>query len=111
MSNISRIAIAGLALTWAWTGGCVVTAQPAGAYVEGPGVVVDAEPPAAQVEVQPVIPGPDYIWVPGYWNWGVNGYFWVGGRWGRPPHPGAVWVPHGWERRGGRWHLHGGHWR
>ncbi|MEI9969458.1 MAG: hypothetical protein WDM87_12850 [Terracidiphilus sp.] len=29
----------------------------------------------------------------------------------RPPHHGAVWVSHHWERRGDGWVLVEGHWR
>ncbi len=29
----------------------------------------------------------------------------------RPPHPGAVWVAHHWERRGEGWVLIEGYWR
>ena len=45
-------------------------------------VHVNVEPPQLPVYDQPVIPGPGYIWVPGYWAWSddVGGYYWVRGR-------------------------------
>ena len=32
-------------------------------------VVISEPPPAGPVEVVPVAPGPDYVWVGGYWAW------------------------------------------
>src|SRR2546425_7035804 len=32
-------------------------------------VVVTQAPPAVRVESQTVIPGPGYVWTPGYWRW------------------------------------------
>ena len=71
-------------------------------------VRVELAPPPLPVYVQPVIPGPDYIWVPGYWAWGPNGYFWVPGTWVFAPTPGLLWTrnghaewPHDGQRRAG----------
>lgn len=54
-------------------------------------------PPQAPrvVHVRPVAPGPDYLWVDGYW-YPVGGHYrWHEGYWTRPPYPGAHWVaPH-----------------
>jgi hypothetical protein len=63
-------------------------------------------PPAVRVEHRPVRPGPDYIWVGGYW-YPVDGhYVWHGGYWSRPPYAGAHWVaPH---REGGQFYE--GYW-
>jgi hypothetical protein len=36
---------------------------------EQPAEVVTEAPPAPQVEVQVVAPGPGYVWTPGYWAW------------------------------------------
>ena len=74
-------------------------------------VIVAQAPPAPQVEVVPVAPGPAYVWVPGYWSIGVGGgWVWVGGHYGIPPRPHAVWVAGhwGWHGRGYVWV--GGHW-
>ena len=53
-------------------------------------------PPAVRVEHRPARPGPDYVWVGGYW-YPDNGrhYVWHPGYWSRPPYAGAHWVgPH-----------------
>ena len=75
------------------------------------GAVYVGGPPAPRVEYYGVAPGPEYVWLPGYYNYGSSGYVWVGGRWGRRPHSGARWVDGGYARRGnhfehreGRWH-------
>jgi hypothetical protein len=71
--------------------------------------VVSEPPPPAPVDMVAVAPGPDYIWIDGEWIWN-GGWFWVGGHWGYPPYPHAVWVrgywthePHGWRRAPGHW--------
>src|SRR2546429_9693198 len=43
------------------------------------GVSIRIGPPALPVYVQPICPGPGYIWIPGYWAYGPDGYFWVPG--------------------------------
>lgn len=76
------------------------------------GQVVAQAPPAPQVEVVPVAPGPEYVWMPGFWSVGVGGgWVWVGGHYGIRPRPHAVWVTGHWAR-----HRHGyvwisGRWR
>src|SRR5215469_8814731 len=57
------------------------------------GISVNTPPPALPVYEQPVIPGPGYIWVPGYWAWGPAGYYWVPGVWEMPPAVGMLWTP------------------
>jgi hypothetical protein len=53
-------------------------------------------PPILPVYEQPPIPGPGYIWVPGYWAWGLGGYYWVPGTWVLPPLIGLLWTPGYW---------------
>ena len=53
--------------------GVLALAAPAPAQV-AVGVSVHIGPPALPVYVQPVCPGPRYIWTPGYWAWGDDGY-------------------------------------
>jgi hypothetical protein len=66
-----------------------------------PNTVVAQAPPAAQVEVVPVSPGPVYAWVPGYWSIGVGGgWIWVGGHYAFRPRPHAIWVNGYWTRHG-----------
>ena len=59
------------------------------------GIRIGAPPPPRVVAVRPPAPGPDFIWVEGYW-YPVGGHYrWHEGYWTRPPYPGAIWVaPH-----------------
>ncbi|MFO1328592.1 MAG: hypothetical protein U1F56_14640 [Rubrivivax sp.] len=98
--------------TAAALGGCVVA--PLGPYRGGPyamepGPVVDAAPPPAPYEAQPVAPGPGYVWIGGYWGWNLGRHVWIGGRWALPP-AGYGWVPGYWGRHGQGWRWHGGYW-
>ena len=97
--------------------GCVVHDQPV--YTEaappgdavGAGVVVTEPPPAPLQDTIVAAPGPGFVWIGGSWAWGGGHWHWDSGHWARPPHPGAVWVPHRYYSRHGRqvW-VHGG-WR
>ena len=59
------------------------------------GIRIGPPPPPRVVRVLPARPGPDFIWVEGYW-YPVGGHYkWHGGYWSRPPYAGARWVvPH-----------------
>src|SRR5215469_7080529 len=83
------------------------------------GITIGAPPPPRVVAVRPVAPGPDFVWVEGYWYPVGHHYKWHNGYWTRRPYPGATWVvPHHdgqrfyegyWE--GGRGRLgHDHHW-
>jgi hypothetical protein len=75
-------------------------------------VVVTQAPPAPQVEVVPMVPGPEYVWLPGYWSIGVGGrWVWIGGHYAIQPRPHAVWVGGHWARRGHGYIWIGGRWR
>src|SRR5215469_11507436 len=52
------------------------------------GISVRIGPPVLPVYVQPICPGPGYIWAPRYWASGPAGYFWVPGTWVFPPEVG-----------------------
>ena len=47
---------------------------------------------------QPLCPGEDYLWIPGYWAWDLDGedYYWVPGTWVLPPEVGLLWTPPYW---------------
>jgi len=74
------------------------------------GVSVGTPPPALPVYAQPVIPGPGYIWTPGYWAWGPAGYYWVPGVWVMPPQVGVLWTPGYWGWGGSAYIFHPGYW-
>ena len=96
--------------------GCIVERQPRRVVVveqPAPAGEVIVETPAAlpppRSEVQPVRPGPEYIWIGGGWEWRA-GWVWTPGHWVIRPHSRAVWAVGHWERhpRGyvwveGRW--------
>jgi len=49
-------------------------------------IVLEAPPPPPHREViVGISPGPDYIWIGGYWDGEPGHYRWVGGRWGVRP--------------------------
>jgi hypothetical protein len=50
-------------------------------------------PPPPRVVAVPVTPGPEFVWVEGYWYPLGNHYKWHPGYWTRPPYSSARWVP------------------
>ncbi len=74
------------------------------------GISVHIGPPALPVYAQPICPGPDYIWTPGYWAYGDDGYYWVPGTWVLAPQPGYLWTPGWWGFAGGAYVWHAGYW-
>jgi hypothetical protein len=73
---------------------------------------VGIAPPALPVYVQPEIPGPDYLWTPGYWAWNgdISEYYWVPGAWVLPPSPDVLWTPGYWGWSGGEYVWNAGYW-
>jgi len=67
-------------------------------------------PPELPVYEQPPIPGPGYMWTPGYWASGPYGYFWVPGTWVEPPTIGLLWTPGYWGWRDGIYLWNAGYW-
>ena len=63
--------------------------------------------PRAYYAPRPVMPGPGYVWVNGYWSPGPSRWMWTPGTWMMPPRPRAVWVA---PRYHGRSYYRG-HWR
>ncbi|MGA3065828.1 MAG: hypothetical protein ABSF29_03160 [Tepidisphaeraceae bacterium] len=84
---------------------------PPGYYYAPAPPQADAPPPQDQVEVVGVAPGPDYIWIGGYWVWHGDHYDWIHGRWGHRPWGGAVWVGGHWQHGSGGWFYARGYWR
>src|SRR5579883_2927239 len=68
-------------------------------------------PPTPVEEPIPPYPGPDYVWVPGYWRWGEDRWVWVYGNWVKPPYPRAQWEPGYWYKREESWYWRGGRWK
>ncbi|MGH7124762.1 MAG: YXWGXW repeat-containing protein [Stellaceae bacterium] len=74
------------------------------------GISVNLAPPALPIYEQPPIPGPGYLWTPGYWAWGPEGYYWVPGTWVYPPSVGVLWTPPWWGWSDGVYLFHAGYW-
>ncbi len=75
-------------------------------------VNISIAPPAIPVYEQPIAPGPDYLWTPGYWAWdpNVGDYYWVPGTWVAAPQPGYLWTPGYWAFDSGFYGWHAGYW-
>ena len=107
--NFSRAALLMATLGVTLMTGCYGTYQSGDGEA---GIEVGLAPPELQTEVAIASPGDGYVWVPGYWDWGVNGQWaWVGGSWQRPEHERAVWVRPEYKNRHGHWHYRKGYWR
>ena len=56
------------------------------------GISIGPPPPPRVVHARPVSPGPDFMWIEGYW-YPVGGHYrWHDGYWTRPPYAGARWI-------------------
>ncbi|HEY1722766.1 MAG TPA: YXWGXW repeat-containing protein [Magnetospirillaceae bacterium] len=74
-------------------------------------IQVNLAPPALPVYDQPPIPGPGYMWTPGYWAYSQDaGYYWVPGTWVEPPVVGVLWTPPYWGWDNGVYLFHAGYW-
>ena len=90
----------------------MLLAAPAASYAQiSIGISITTAPPILPVYVQPPCPAPNYIWTPGYWAWGPEGYYWVPGTWVLAPQPGYLWTPGYWGYGpSGVYLWHGGYW-
>jgi DNA segregation ATPase FtsK/SpoIIIE-like protein len=73
-------------------------------------ISVGFAPPELPVYEQPICPEPNLMWMPGYWAWGGEDYYWVPGAWVEAPYAGALWTPDYWDWSGGRYRFHRGYW-
>lgn len=74
-------------------------------------LTVGVPPPPLPEYDQPVIAGPGYIWVPGYWAFDDDyGYYWVPGTWVLPPQDGLLWTPGYWAYEDGNYVYYEGYW-
>ena len=71
------------------------------------GIRIGPPPPLRVMRVRPAAPGPDYVFIDGYWFADGGRYRWHDGYWTRPPYGGATWV--GPRHEGGM--FYGGFWR
>lgn len=101
--SMGRLALVALLAT---TGACVVNEAESPAR----GVVVSGPPPPAVREERPAAPGPQSVWVVGYWHWTGMQYAWIPGHWDAPP-PGAVWNAPVYTARDGKYFYETGGWK
>ncbi len=80
--------------------GFLLFAAPAHAQISF-GIQFGTTPPAPRAYRVPARPGPDYVWVEGYWYPQGKRWAWHDGYWTRPPYAGAYWVEPYWQ--GGRY--------
>jgi len=73
-------------------------------------VDVVGDPPVPIVEDITPAPGIGFVWIEGAWAWHGR-WVWEAGHWDRPPHPGAVWVPHRYVVHNGRHIFIRGGWK
>jgi len=86
-------------------------AAPAVSYAQiSVGVAINLAPPPLPVYEQPPVPAPNYLWTPGYWAYGDEGYFWVPGTWVEAPQEGYLWTPGYWGYGDGGYVFHQGYW-
>jgi len=74
-------------------------------------VYVRVGPPPVRAEIIGVAPGPEYVWVGGYWSWNSAEYVWVPGAWRVRPRVRARWIPPHWRHTRHGWYFVEGHWR
>ncbi len=91
----------------------VMTSMSATAFAQvAVGVVVTFAPPPLPVYDQPLCPGENYIWTPGFWAYGddLDDYYWVPGTWVLAPEVGFLWTPGYWEWSDDRYIFNDGYW-
>jgi hypothetical protein len=103
-------------LLFASTSALILGAAPIGDFVAPAqaqvGVAISATiaPPLLPIYAQPPIPGPGYLWIPGYWAWNGEEYYWVPGYWTMPPSVGLYWTPPYWAWVNGAYLFNAGYW-
>jgi hypothetical protein len=103
-------------LLCASTAALILGAAPIGAFVApaqaqvGISISATIAPPLLPVYAQPPIPGPGYLWIPGYWAWDGQEYYWAPGYWTMPPTVGFYWTPPYWGWLNGAYVFNAGYW-
>ncbi len=74
-------------------------------------ISVNIAPPLLPIYEQPPIPGPRYMWTPGFWAYDyAYGYYWVPGTWVLAPYVGALWTPGYWGWNENAYAFYPGYW-
>jgi hypothetical protein len=72
-------------------------------------VVVKTKPPVERVEVIPVAPSANHLWIKGHWHWDGAAWVWESGRY-ELRRVGFQWYPAHYVERGGGIYYVTGHW-
>ena len=72
--------------------------------------IVDTPRPALRHEVRPERPGPNHVWVGGFWHHTGTEWTWNDGRWTEPPQPHSKWVAPRYQKVKGGTRYSPGHW-
>ena len=72
-------------------------------------VAPDAPPPLRQERRSPR-PGPNHLWIAGYWDRQGDRWDWAPGRWEEPAERGSRWVKPQYRHEGGAYRYDPGHW-
>jgi WXXGXW repeat (2 copies) len=86
-----------------------IAASPSASFA-GVYLSVALAPPILPVYELPPIPGPNYLWTPGYWSYADDDYYWVPGTWVIAPRVGLLWTPGYWGWNEGYYVWHTGYW-
>jgi WXXGXW repeat (2 copies) len=103
-------------LVCASTAALILGAAPIGVFIApaqaqvAASVTAGVAPPLLPVYAQPPIPGPGYLWIPGYWAWNGLEYYWVPGYWAMPPAVNLFWTPPYWGWIDGVYTFYAGYW-
>ena len=95
------------------TAGTALAQIPVPVPVPLPGLEVrfsTGKPPAPRYERRPVSPGPDYVWVGGFWDWDGAHWRWISGRWELRAQPQAYWIAPRYIHSGHGYIYEPGHW-
>jgi hypothetical protein len=104
----ARFLVLPLAMTLASGVAMMPLMHPAQAAID---ISINIAPPPLPVYEQPPLPGPGYMWSPGYWAYDpADGYYWVPGTWVEPPEVGLLWTPGYWAFVNGAYAWNGGYW-
>jgi len=72
--------------------------------------VAPDDPPPMRYEEPYAQPGPDHVWIGGYWDREGDRWAWRGGRWERPERRGDRWIQPVYRREHGGTRYEAGHW-
>lgn len=67
-------------------------------------------PPRPRYERRTPRPGPNHVWIAGYWDREGDSWGWAPGRWEEPSQRGSTWIRPQYRREGGAYRYEPGRW-